>query len=250
MRTYIQENLRQQELLPLYGKNRTVLTREEVFSTIGALSKAQRDRVKLIYGHEVHYGVHELFDRPTKYFTFVRHPVDRAFSFYNYHMSLAIKAGTLSRDQIPDFLDWLHESRWMENEMLGCFFEYGYHPRTTDVTDHVLSSILDKFEFVGLTEHNDMDTLFALRHFPIRRRFDSVNLSEQLVDKSNPRYLSAIQAVSAEDLRLFNMAVIRNQHNRAHPDYLPEVTRMRRQLDRWNGIHEIVNGIRRVLRYG
>jgi hypothetical protein len=81
----------------LFGAFEKVYKPEEIYMAHGAakssdqmrdevakMSPEQRSKIRLIYGHQVWYGIHELFDAPCQYFTFVRHPIVRYISWY-YH---------------------------------------------------------------------------------------------------------------------------------------------------------------------
>jgi hypothetical protein len=219
MRTHIEENLRPGERLGLYHGKEKALSREEVFRTVESLSGRERNALKLIYGHEAYYGLHEYFDRPVRYFTFFRNPIDRAFSFYNYHMTLAVKSGERNAGELPGFIEWLNGNPWMIDEMLGCCFDYGYHPRTTEITDQVFKDILDKFYFVGLTERHDEDALFIFHKLGFQRFFPAKNASNRYFRDRSPEILEAIATASVQDRKLFERAVLRNAEDRKRENY-------------------------------
>jgi hypothetical protein len=78
--TALNAGLPANELLLLYGAARTsgMMARE-----IESLTDAQRDDIRVIAGHQVWYGVHELFPgRTPRYLTFLREPVARVVSDY------------------------------------------------------------------------------------------------------------------------------------------------------------------------
>jgi len=67
------------EVFDCYGWRRTSAT---IADEIRALSPARRDRVKFLIGHQVWFGIDELFDREVRYFTFLRNPISRTVSAY------------------------------------------------------------------------------------------------------------------------------------------------------------------------
>ena len=67
------------EVFDCYGWRRTSAT---IADEIRALSPARRDRVKFLLGHQVWFGIDELFDREVRYFTFLRNPISRTVSAY------------------------------------------------------------------------------------------------------------------------------------------------------------------------
>ncbi len=50
-----------------------------------------RPPLKVIMGHQVFYGVHHYFDRPVRYVCFVREPMARTLSLYNFRVGVAIQ---------------------------------------------------------------------------------------------------------------------------------------------------------------
>jgi len=67
------------EVFDCYGWRRTSAA---IADQIRALSPARRERVKFLLGHQAWFGIHELFDREVRYFTFLRNPISRAVSAY------------------------------------------------------------------------------------------------------------------------------------------------------------------------
>jgi hypothetical protein len=67
------------EVFDCYGWRRTSAV---IADEIRALSPARRDRVKFLLGHQVWFGIDELFDREVRYFTFLRNPISRTVSAY------------------------------------------------------------------------------------------------------------------------------------------------------------------------
>src|SRR5579871_2524947 len=55
----------------------------EAEAELAGLTVAERNEVALLKGH-MHFGLHELFPRPTTYVTFLREPVARIVSHYYY----------------------------------------------------------------------------------------------------------------------------------------------------------------------
>jgi hypothetical protein len=67
------------EVFDCYGWRRTS---PAIANEIRALSPARRERVKFLLGHQVWFGIDELFDREVRYFTFLRNPISRTVSAY------------------------------------------------------------------------------------------------------------------------------------------------------------------------
>jgi hypothetical protein len=78
--TAMQTLLRPDEVLLIYGASRTS---EMIAREIETLTGGQRDAIRFIAGHQVWYGIHELFPgRTPRYLTFLREPVARVISDY------------------------------------------------------------------------------------------------------------------------------------------------------------------------
>ena len=92
-RIHIENNFRSEEILKIYCKQRIetengesifLYNRNDIDNYLKSLTERQRDKIKVIYGHDVYYGIHKYFDKEPRYFTFLRNPVDRAISLYNF----------------------------------------------------------------------------------------------------------------------------------------------------------------------
>src|SRR3989344_3022986 len=97
-RYHVEHNLKKGEFVSLYegeyfdvnemaykyftpGKRR-----EEIDAYLDSLSDVQKDTIRIIYGHQVYYGIHRFFPgREVRYITFVRHHAAREVSMYNFY---------------------------------------------------------------------------------------------------------------------------------------------------------------------
>jgi hypothetical protein len=67
------------DVFDCYGWRRTS---NAIADEIRAIPRARRDRIKFLLGHQIWFGIDELFDREVRYFTFLRNPISRAVSAY------------------------------------------------------------------------------------------------------------------------------------------------------------------------
>jgi hypothetical protein len=148
------------------GKLRSLANRAEVLAYVRGLSATVKQRIKVIYGHFAHYGVHEVFQQRPTYLTFLRHPVARVRSEYNYRRTLR-EDGRASAFMVANpvckqggkplsFDLWLETYQVMHNHaarMLGTTFQERI-PRGALTKSHAdrAKAVLSKFAFVGLTE--------------------------------------------------------------------------------------------------
>ena len=78
--TAMQTRLPADQTLMVYGASRTS---QMIAHDVESLTAAQRDSIRFISGHQVWYGIHELFPgRTPRYVTFLREPVARIISDY------------------------------------------------------------------------------------------------------------------------------------------------------------------------
>ncbi len=49
---------------------------------LSQMPEERKAKIRLVYGHQVWYGIHTFFPQPTIYVTFVRNPIARFVSFY------------------------------------------------------------------------------------------------------------------------------------------------------------------------
>lgn len=155
-------------------------TRQWTQQFINALSDTQRRRLKAVVGHHAYLGIHRLFDRKGRYFTFLRDPVERVISHYNYLFTQTEESREIYRiadkSGRPRTLDqWVTEEEVASNFMTRFLArqmserpsgEIGSFPPVTqdDFTD--ARKLLDKCFFVGLTErHQDFACIYNILGF-------------------------------------------------------------------------------------
>src|SRR3989344_1068676 len=57
---------------------------EKFKNYIDELSDDQKNRIKVIYGHYVFYGIHTFLNKNPRYVTFIRNPISMILSAYNF----------------------------------------------------------------------------------------------------------------------------------------------------------------------
>lgn len=153
------------EFLPLYGIRRT---RNEIEQAIGEMEAERRQRIRVVCGHQVWYGIHELFDRPPRYVTVLREPASRVISHF-WHLSRnpesvyfeGIRDGRITLDSWlagesnPHTINQM--TRYLARDQVGR--DPADHEAET-VTEATLSRAIERlsrFWFVGLTAALDLD---------------------------------------------------------------------------------------------
>ncbi len=223
LRYHIEKNFRNEEILGFYNSDRRKLQKRDVFDILQALTEAERDRLKIIYGHEVHYGIHKYFNKPSRYFTFLRDPVEKTISFYNYRIQRGVydyrtqkggKNEQTKQDGPPSFKTWLDNHPGMHDGMLGDFLRYGYGG-DTDSDEDSLKHILDKFYFVGITERSEEDALFMYYKLGVHRFYaDQNKTKKKFVADDDEETRRIIRSKTQRDQKLYDYALELNERFR------------------------------------
>ncbi len=140
-----------------YFENRTVIK-----AFLSSLSQGEKNRIRVIMGHGVYYGIHTLFDRPYRYVVFLREPHARTMSNYAYFLQNT-KTGQKRRRSIIDpqghiypFQQWLTVRREMHDYMVRFLYhQLFYKTISGEVTDAhriQVTRLLKTFYHVGLLE--------------------------------------------------------------------------------------------------
>ncbi len=194
---------------------------------IKSLSKEKRDNIKVIHGHTVPYGIHELFDREARYFTFVREPGARTVSVYHHLSYLNQKEGQEGRKKgyynkylrhngkDLGFNGWLkkkyiNDVRFQHFSMSGYLKEFGY--LTGDFTNKNIKDALNKFYFIGTTENFGKESLYFFNELGMHKYFIDQNISVMSsAKKAYGNNLKAIQKINPNDNYLYQEALRLNK---------------------------------------
>lgn len=201
---HLTENLETDKVLLLYERsNPDCQDRASIRNKILTLPRAARDNIRIIFGHNVYYGIHKFFpDREARYVTFLREPLDRTFSHYNFEVTMLDKEINLRRHRLFLFRGgkFLSMKEWFEHN--GIFRNYifkflftrmfseksfciddWYAVSDREVTEQNLQRVkrkLKKFYFVGLVE-DSRDFLFIYHKLGFGRFLDRDNVSTRFV---------------------------------------------------------------------
>lgn len=229
---HVENNLRPDEFLHL-AMNLPEHDKDRVTRFMAALAENQKERIRMIFGHPVYYGIHEFFDKEPIYFTFLREPVSRALSLYNFGLTrleecnkrpfgrnkkireffeqnytengriLPFGAWLEKQQGIVDEAKWLHMSTFLYKRG----FLDGKRP-----DDKAIDKCLDKFFFVGITETYDEDALFLYNLLDFRRFYRNWNISKKYFIPENYNDVrEAILSKNPCDEILYEKALIRNK---------------------------------------
>lgn len=193
---------------------------------LSRFSDEQKDKIKLIYGHTVIWGVHKYFKRPYRYFTFIRNPVDRVVSLYNYLVYLFenvsdeesykyYKKTLLVNEKIPNFETWLklkYDNKLLRGYLTqsGALKIFGYlKGRINDIT---ISKALKKFYFVGIAGNYSKDSLFIYNQLGFNKFFIDQNITPKTYSIGKDEKIEKeIIKYNFNDLNLFQQSFKKNK---------------------------------------
>jgi len=128
--------------------------------SFASLPESEKRDLDAVLGH-LWFGWHELTERPCRYVTFLRHPVHRFISYYNYirdhqghPVSEKIQAENLD---LRGFMDDQELSELPGNQQTK--FLTGDFSPDSDTLEQAAENLEGHFLFIGLTEHFDADLL-------------------------------------------------------------------------------------------
>ena len=211
---------------------------------ITSLVEEERRGIRCIGGHDSYFGIHELFSQEPKYITFIRDPIDRTISLYNFektaweiyankHPSNPFEKTFLNRlkdhflidGEVPDFETWLDT---IYNQ------KHPFYLSMTKYLEHLGFSTdsLDQFAFVGITECYDDDVLFMYHELGVDRFYADKNTSTHFIVRQQleDRVVEKIKEKNQDDLRLYQLAIEKNkEQKKQRKDFEQIVTSMHRK---------------------
>ena len=231
---HIRNSLKENEVLPIYyGVEPPYISKkEEIEVYIKSLTKKQKDKLKVIFGHRVYYGLHKFFpNREVRYIIFLRNPIDRIISHYNYgrmrlkhwgefHSNLPGK-GIIKRymenGKFRTFKEWfLRKDKRSEDYMFRFLFSRFFNKKLKD--DDIneknfkkMKKILNKFYFIGIVEKPE-DFLFIYSKLGVRNFFPIQNISKKyFIPKDYKKTKKFVLTKNKYDLKLYNYVLKLNK---------------------------------------
>lgn len=208
--------------------------KKAAFKLIKSIPREKREKIKIIHGHAVPFGVHELFDRDPKYFTFVRNPVERTVSIYNHLSYLNSIEGHEKRKYAyyekyllvagndPGFDVWLTKKyksdiQYKHFSLSGYLREFGY--LRGKISQNSINDSLCKFYFLGLTENFSDESLYFFKKIGMCKYFIDQNISHKKFVIGN-KVMKRIVESNKFDKFLYLQATKLNSHfKEANPEF-------------------------------
>lgn len=210
---------------------------------LNSLTSAEKDRIRVIQGHGVFHGIHKHFDRECRYITFIRNPVSRTVSEYNY---LRMLLGQSAKDEFMreiivsriggsggdpiEFENWLRTRYVPTYQMSGFLHARKFLDATPeDATQDDLVKALDRFHFVSTTERFDQDSLYIYHKLGISKFYANKNISKPYFRPSDDT-IHEIERRNATDKWLYDLALDKNRSFREErSDYEDVLARAKRK---------------------
>ncbi len=228
-------SLKKQWLIQQYLKKSWIET------YLRSLSVTQRNAIRCIYGHLVYDGIHELFDKEPRYFTFLREPTARYISFNNYHKLTQRRQREPKRGQLfeiqKDDEELLSLNEWLETASLQAYSMTNFLAQVNCAEDlygtkhnafsegclEKIKNMLENFYFVGLTESAD-DMNFVYNRLTVRKYISSKQTFRNSNAYSAPNDFEAVRKFLSKkysfEYGLYEYVVELNRKLKAQiPDY-------------------------------
>lgn len=153
-----------------------------------------------LHGHRVFYGLHKISDRQPRYYTFLRNPVDRLVSLYNYWADSKIRRPIMYRDgQLISFREFI-QTEYATNNMIRFLYhamegELTPGSRLDMISEHhvmVAKKFLEKCWFIGFVESFEQDFKFInaclgieyqQQHKRVSKRYFDISQDAEAVDE-------------------------------------------------------------------
>ncbi len=215
------------------GKTDFYLGKEHYIDYVKSLSPAQKNKIHCIAGHDAYYGIHTLFDRPAKYITFVREPISRTISHYNYvrmlvgvldkmrnknHFHVMLNERIVEKfmidGKIPDFETWLHHVYKHHHIFYNTMSDYLQYLNFIDENrdESSFQDALKKFHFVGVTESFYPDADYLYHQLNVKTSIGKGNTSPGYVNRNSlsSDVINQIRDLNKDDLVLYECALREN----------------------------------------
>jgi len=202
---------------------------EDFKNLMKSLSESEKSQIQFASGHDLAYGFHEYFPQPARYFMFVREPIARTISLYNYQrtqheflnkmkkmdeshrrLRLFSQRWFLREGKVPSFEEWLEESY---NHDYPFYFTMTrtlqhLHYLDVEIKEDSWGKLLQKFFFVGLTETLNEDELYLYHEMGVRCFWANRNASYPYISHNQleKRLQEKIREKNPDDFLLYERA--------------------------------------------
>jgi sulfotransferase famil protein len=226
------------------------------FDDFKNLSEVHRSNLRLVRGH-IGYGLHQYLPQGAQYFTFLREPLERTVSYYQYvrrsPTHYCYDQLTARKMKLLDFID-SRIDRMTDNAhvRLLCGHATGQEVPFGECTPAMLEAakqnIKTNIALTGLTEKFDATLLLLGKMFGWRNLYyapQNIAPNESALDRLPPTTLQALRQVNALDIELYRYArEVFDQHiQQQAATFAAELQKFQANNQRWALFYKIVWGI-------
>jgi hypothetical protein len=245
---------------------------EEIYSGLGlatlgcchtrlsALSASQRGRLSYITGH-IPMGIHREFAGRARYFTVVRHPVDRVISFYYFLIQmgtpLLVDGRPLEFEEFVASHDDIHLNNYQVRVISGCAELDANPPANPGLTPglpverchlDVAKRNIEELFLAAAPVDQIVDLALMLRlvyGWPMRRlqtEYKNLTKGRPKLRAIPPQLIRSIEQKNAYDLELYEW--VRNRFAAQKEPFEPQLSRDRRLFQ---AVNSTLNSVGQIL---
>jgi hypothetical protein len=203
------------------------------------MNKKERENLSVVYGHCLPSNLDRLVGRAVYRFTFLRDPVSRSISLYNYYRGLYengindiderwhLEDILINNGSIPSFKEWFVSKYLKKTSDYSLHTQAEYFRKFGYLRSTKYYEALARFDFVGITEHFEDDAYYLYDLLGVTRLFSDQNKSRKYFV---PTKLDRVKLAAAliDDYRLYRAArVVNRRFRKQNMGYASGVRRMR-----------------------
>mgnify|MGYP002624169310 CR=1 FL=1 len=249
--THIKRNFKQSEYLELQFNDLEIRKRlpkhkdylDAVRNRVESLSGKERDEIKIVFGHVVPWGIHKSFKQKAHYVTFLRDPISRAISTYNFHRTRYflqpqdknkkdVLEPLLLDGRVPEFSGWL-KKKWgrtkyknVNQKQIQFLKNLGY----LNINEKGGQELFKKFYKIGFTEYFDDDALPFYKEVGIEKFFIRQNVSIKYTKPNDERARVLATKILEEDIEFYDKIrkiKMKTLSNKKHNDLIKRLKKKR-----------------------
>lgn len=162
--------------------------RKKIRKYLVNLNEEKKKKLRVVIGHNCFYGIHKSFNKESRYILFLRNPVSKIISMYNFILGRLKDPDTpprikdeYLRHELSNFFCFFSESPDMQNETtktLMKFFEEGPINKGDNKQIEKLKKRLQEVYFIGMSE-NPNDYLYVYSLLRIKKFYFNKNISKR-----------------------------------------------------------------------
>ena len=223
LRIGLKEQLIEGELLLLYNNENPELSKsfKNVSNYILNLSQEKKDKLKVIYGHQIYYALGKLFkNREVRFITFIRKPEKRMISQYNWQRMAYYRHGKannfpsegINNEKYMTFDSWLNFKN--HDNFITRFLL-----KTLSINEEIINSnkikkikkMLDTFYFIGIVGNKE-DLFFIQNEIGLKKFMINRNISKKYYSGNTLEQIEKQAVTLTEyDLEIYDYSILLNK---------------------------------------